>query len=59
MARSTHGESRDAQTLDHESEYLVDASEGLEHLVDAPSAKRNKRCETLADQADIKGTDPT
>jgi hypothetical protein len=60
MARSTYGESRDAQTLDHESEYPVDAPEGLEHLVDAPSAKeRNRRRETLADQADIEGTDPT
>ena len=50
MARSTYRESRDAQTLDHESEYPVDALEGLEHLVDAPSAKeRNRRRKTLAD----------
>ena len=60
MARSTYGESRDAQTLDHESEYPVDAPERLEHLVNAPSTKeRNRQRETLADQADIEGTDPT
>ena len=50
MARSTYGESRDAQTLDHESEYPVNTSERLEHLVNAPSTKeRNRQYETLAD----------
>jgi len=50
MAKSTYKESRDAQTLDHKSEYLVDAPKGLEHLVDAPSAKeQNRQRKTLVD----------
>ena len=50
MAKSTYRKSRDAQTLDYKLEYPVDAPKGLEHLVDAPSAKeQNRRRETLAD----------
>jgi hypothetical protein len=50
MAKSMYRESRDAQTLDYKSEYPVDAPKGLEHLVDAPSAKeRNRRRKTLVD----------
>jgi hypothetical protein len=50
MAKSTYRESKDAQTLDHELEYLVNAPKGLKHLVDAPSAKeRNRQHKTLID----------
>jgi len=50
MAKSTYKESRDAQTLDYELKYLVNALKGLEHLVDAPSAKeQNKQRKTLID----------
>jgi hypothetical protein len=50
MARLTYRKSRDAQTLDHELEYPVDAPKGLEHLVDTPSAKeQNRRRKTLVD----------
>ena len=59
MARSVQEESQEAQVLDHESEYPVDTPEGLEHPVGVPSTERSKRRETLVDQADIEGADPT
>ena len=52
-------ESQEAQVLDHELEYPIDTPEGLEHPVSVPSTEQSKQRETLVDQADIEGADPT